>query len=118
MTYQEKSIWASLIATSIVCARFIVTGGQNLVATVTLLVAIQILAQIAVAVGFKREPKDERDRLIDAKAYRTGYLILVIGTIVFMNRSGAITARDLLIELLAAEIGKSAMQLIYYRQGV
>jgi hypothetical protein len=81
-------------------------------------VIIQIVAQIAIAVANRPEPKDERDRLIDAKAYRAGYLLLVTGTILCMNIVVSPTVNALLMALVASEVGKSITQLYYYRRGI
>jgi hypothetical protein len=119
LSYQEKSIWGSLIATLIVCGRYFATGYRaGPIGTVTLLVVIQVVAQIAIALAAKPEPKDERDRLIETRGYRNGYLFLVLGTIVCMNIGVRLTVGALLTALMSAEIGKSITQLFYYRRGV
>jgi heme/copper-type cytochrome/quinol oxidase subunit 4 len=120
LSYQEKSIWGSLIATILVYGRYFASGSHGLVGTIVALVMIQIIFQIVIALADKPQPKDERDRLIEAKAYRIGYLLLVTGTIVCMGygfQSGP-TINALLLALMASEIGKSATQLYYYRRGV
>src|SRR5271170_6767034 len=85
LSYQEKSTWGSLIATLIVYGRYFASGSHGLIGTIIALVVIQIVCQIVIAIVSKPEPKDERDRLINAKAYRTGYFLLVTGVIVCMN---------------------------------
>ena len=119
ITYQEKSIWGQLIATLVVYGRYFISGSPgSLAGTIVLLVIIQIVAQIAIAVANRPEPKDERDRLIDAKAYRAGYLLLVTGTILCMNIVVSPTVNALLMALVASEAGKSITQLYYYRRGI
>jgi hypothetical protein len=119
LSYQEKSIWGSLVATLLVYGRYFASGAHGgLVGTIIVLVVIQIVCQIAIAVADKPQPKDERDRLIDAKAYRTAYLILVTGIILCMNIVAAPTVNAMLLALVAAETVKSVTQLYYYRRGV
>ncbi len=119
LSYQEKSIGASLIATLLVYGRYFASGSNDsLVGTIVLLVVIQIVAQIAIAVAYRPEPKDERDRLIEARAYHVGYLMLVTGAVLCMNIATKPSVNALLMAVVAAEAGKSATQLFYYRRGV
>lgn len=116
LSYQEKSIWGSLIATLLVYGGYFGAGAKgSLIGTVILLVIIQIVCQIAIAIAARPEPKDERDRQIEAKAWRNGYVLLVTGTLVCMLGP---TARWLLLALVVSEIAKSVTQLYYYRRGV
>lgn len=118
MSYQEKSIWGSLVATVVVYGNYFARSGGNLIGTIIALVIIQVVAQIVIAIAAKPEPKDERDRLIDSRAYRNGYLLLVMGTLACMNIGVRPTVNALLMALVASEIGKSITQLYYYRRGV
>jgi len=118
MSYREKSIWGQLIATLIVYGNYFARSGGNLIGMIVVLVMIQIVAQIAIAILAKPEPKDERDRLIDARAYRVGYLLLVTGAVLCMNIVVSPTVNGLLMALVVSEVGKSVTQLYYYRWGV
>jgi hypothetical protein len=118
ITYQEKSIWGSLIATLIVYGHYFASGSHGLIGTIVVLVVIQIVCQSAIALASKPEPTDERDRLIADKACRNGYFVLVTGVIVCMNVGINLGVNALLMALVAAEIGKSITQLYLYRQGV
>ena len=118
LSYQEKSIWASLIATLLVYGRYFASGSQGLVGTIVALTIIQIAAQTALALADRPQQKDERDRLIEAKAYRVGYFLLVTGAILCMNIVSRPPVKALLMAVVAAETGKSLTQLVYYRRGV
>ena len=121
ITYQEKSIWGQLIATLVVYGRYFISGSPgSLAGTIVLLVIIQIVAQIAIAVANRPEPKDERDRLIAAKAYRVAYTILVAGvlTILFISEAITPTANIIFAALVLADVGKSVTRLYYYRRGI
>jgi hypothetical protein len=116
LSYQEKSIWGSMVATLAVYGVYFGSGARGgLIGTIILLIIIQIVCQIAIAVVARPEPKDERDRTIERKAWRNGYVLLVTGTLVCML---APTARSLLLALVVSEVVKSASQLYYYRRGV
>ena len=68
----------------------------------------------------KVEPKDERDRLIEARAYRNGYFVLASGAVwgICLGLTGVPNARILLAVLVAAEVATWATQLYLYRRGV
>src|SRR5579863_8625827 len=105
MSYQEKSIAGSLIAMLIVYgyyfstvlremsqSGFAGTGLGRLILAVIAIIVIQVVYQIVLALGAKPEPKDERDVLIEAKAYRNGYFALGAGAFVVI---GAVIADGL-----------------------
>ena len=118
LSYREKSIWVSLIATLVVYGRYFALGGQgHLIGTIILLVIIQIVCQVVIAIASKPEPMDERDRLIDGRAYKCGYFILVTGMITCMNIGVRAPVSALLLALMGAEAAKSIAQLYYYRRG-
>lgn len=121
ISYQEKSIWGSLIATLLVYGRYYALGARGgLVGTVIALIIIEIICQIVISVANKPEPKDERDRLIAAKAYRVAYTILVAGVLTILLISEAITptANIIFAALVLADVGKSVTRLYYYRRGI
>ncbi len=121
LSYQEKSIWASLIATFLVYGRYFAMGARgSLPATVVALVVIEIVFQIAISVASRPVPKDERDNLIAVKAYRSAYLVLVCGvlTICLISDSVVPTAKTLFLALVVADTVKSVSRLYYYRRGV
>lgn len=116
LSYQEKSTWGSLVATLAVYGVYFGSGARgSLIGTIVLLVIVQIVCQIAIAVVARPEPRDERDRAIESKGWRNGYVLLVTGTLVCML---APTARSLLLALVVSEVAKSASQLYYYRRGL
>ena len=121
LSYQEKSIWGSLIATLIVYGRYYALGARgSLVVTVIALIIIEIVCQGVISVLSRPERKDERDRVIAARAYRVAYTILVAGvlTILFISDFVAPTVKTLFLALVVADAGKSVTRLYYYRRGV
>src|ERR1022692_3399050 len=92
MSYQEKSILGSLAAMLVVYGYYFSAalrdgGGREfgngslgrLIFAVIALVVIQVVYHIALALESHPEPKDERDTLIESKAYRTAYFLLTTG---------------------------------------
>ncbi len=147
MSYQEKSIAGSLVATLLVYGYYFAgvlrkigeptfagTGLGRLILAVIAIIVIQVVYQIALAVESHPEPKDERDILIEAKAYRNGYFALATGAFLVI---GAVIAAELahdtapthivvtpflvvnlvLLFMVIAEVVKLATQLLYYRKG-
>lgn len=76
------------------------------------------LIQVGVYIMLCKEPRDERDRLIESKSYRIGYLLMAVGVVFCMADREINSVRGLLLTLMAAETGKSLTQLISYRRGV
>src|SRR5208337_5468111 len=86
VSYQEKSILGSLLSVAAVYGYYFVSvlrdlgryefvGGVvgRLVVAVIAIVVIEIVYHIVLALESKPEPKDERDILIECKAYRNAY---------------------------------------------
>ena len=139
LSYQEKSIWGSLLALLVVFGSYFVsvdwlrepeapdTKLDRIVGAVALVVLIEIVYHVLIALKSRAEPKDERDVLIAGRAYRNAYLLLTAGSFISIalflglteaQRSGGqpMAAVDLLLAfVIAAEITKFVTQLIYYR---
>ncbi len=85
-----------------------------------LLVGIEVIYHIALAVRSKPEAKDERDRSIEARAYRNAYVALASGVIapIFLPLPPAMAAQMVLLALVVSEVVKSVTQLYSYRSGI
>ena len=147
MSYQEKSILGSLFAFVVVFGYYFTAvlrdlgrpdfdGGTvgRLVFAVIAIVAIEIVYHIVLALESKPEPKDERDVLIECKAYRNAYFLLAGGAfcvIVWVamanpvravgSATGAtnfITVNLVLFFMVMADLTKFLTQLFYYRRGL
>lgn len=147
LSYQEKSIWGSMVATIIVFGWYFATtpvfradgltrSGRlgHMASAVVLLVIIQIVYQVVVALKWRAEKKDERDIQIEGRAFRNAYFLLTTGALAAMPAvvivgefhqpgqtqliSPYLAIDILLLFLVAAEIVKSATQLFYYRRGL
>lgn len=148
LSYQEKSIVGSLLAMLVVYACYFASAfrhlGQSqfdggtlgrLVTTVIAIVVIEIVYHIALALRAKPEPKDERDVLIDCKAYRTAYfamfggMSLVITWLIMAGLAGVaapgripvapfLVVNIILLVLVLTELLHFGAQLFYYRRGL
>ena len=107
----------------------------RLVLAVIAIVVIEIAYHIVLALESKPEPKDERDILIECKAYRNAYFLLatgaflVIGCVIMagLARDAAptriivtpfMTVNLVLFFMVLAELAKFLTQLFYYRRGL
>jgi hypothetical protein len=147
MSYQEKSIAGSLIAMLLVYSyyfagvlhhagepRFATAGLARLIWAVIAIIIIQIVYQVALALGSHPEPKDERDVLIEAKAYRNGYFaygtgaFLVIALVIAAGLASDAAPTHLIVTpflvvnlvllfMVLAEVIKLVTQLLYYHKG-
>ena len=142
MSFQEKSIAASLITTVVVWGYYFSELYEARLADDVTLEAVKVLLFVAVvltvivsvvvhsfiagrhAVGNSNEPeRDERDRLIDQRATNIASYVLVTGVIstvvvaVFSNRLVP-TLNVLLFFFVLSEIVRYALQLVFYRRGL
>ena len=116
LSYQEMSILGSLLAIVVVYGYYFASvlrdasrpefGGGNvarLVFTVVAIVVIEIVYHIVLALESKVEPKDERDILIECKAYRNAYFLLTAGAcwvitgVILANLMGDAPAANILM---------------------
>jgi len=138
MSFQEKQISATLITTLILFGSYFVIAfetlfvegkpdlGANLIllfsGAVVLMIVAQIIMHILFAVLGMSEKPDERDRLIELKATRISYFVLVVGvwvtasTPLFWSSVFLILNVMILAFMLSAVVGQVA-QLVMYRRG-
>lgn len=135
MSFREKTAWISTLSIAAIYALYFWSAfkgdrpGQvhffGLLATVIALVVLQTVSTIVVAIVAPKEaqtPRDEREKLIDLRATRVAYTVLV-GSIACACFFGAFTppivfsANGLLFILVVAEILRSAGQIVQYRRG-
>ena len=80
LSYREKSLYASLLAELIVYGPYFIhhhQQGINVVAgMIAAIIVLQIILQSAIAAFTRNRLTDERDRLIELRGYRAGYLTL------------------------------------------
>jgi hypothetical protein len=80
LSYREKSLYASLAAEIIVYGPYFVLHHENTVNKVAGMIigiiVLQIILQSVIAAVTRNRITDERDRLIELRGYRAGYLTL------------------------------------------
>jgi hypothetical protein len=137
LSYREKSIWGSLATTLAVYGYYFATvfGGAResefngksvarLMSAVFVIVVIEVVYHIVISLTSRVEHKDERDILIEGKAYRNAYFLLaadlfmLMGTAVLINLTPFITINLILFSVVVSEIVKSVTQLFFYRRGI
>jgi hypothetical protein len=81
LSYREKTLYASLAAELVVYGPYFFLQQQNSVNSVagmiTAIIVLQIILQSLIAALTRNRVIDERDRLIELRGYRAGYLTLV-----------------------------------------
>jgi hypothetical protein len=82
LSYREKTLYASLTAELALYITFLVLHGQGTLNQVAGLILMIVVAQIAVhlltAAVNRNRTTDERDRLIELRGYRAGYVTLAL----------------------------------------
>ena len=80
LSYREKSLYASLLAELIVYGPYFIRHHQQPLNTVAGMIAavvvLQIIAQSVIGASTRNRVTDERDRLIELRGYRAGYITL------------------------------------------
>ncbi|HEX6928723.1 MAG TPA: hypothetical protein VF267_05715 [Gammaproteobacteria bacterium] len=94
---------------------------------IALLVAIEVVYHVILAIVLRseaNEPPDERDRLIDMKAVRNGYGVIVTGVVLLgghllmVDVPGLLAAQYLLLVLFIAEAVRYSSQFALYRMSI
>lgn len=138
LSYREKSLYASLVAEVVVYGPYFFLHRQNSVNKVAgMIVAILVLQMVvqSVIAGLARNRvTDERDRLIELRGYRAGYLmigsLMVLGLALlwFHATFGGIRLENPEVGLhflsvffgmlVIADITKTAAQIVSYRRAL
>ena len=136
LSYREKSLYASLVAELIVYGPYFFLHQQNSVNNVAGMIVgiivLQIVLQSAIAIFTRSRTTDERDRLIELRGYRSGYLtlaslmVLGLGMLWFHATVGNLRLDNRMMGLhflsvffgmlIIADITKTATQIVAYRR--
>lgn len=148
LSFREKSAWITLLVLLFVylpyfsrVSRFAQRAELSLPTVVGLFIpalilqiALMVIAHIAISVGARDPGRDERDRAIEAKAFRNGYFVFSTAiccaamwmlTFSTLQKAGEQTAwlsiggisQVLLLCLVLAEVTKYGTHVICYRRG-
>ena len=138
LSYREKSLYASLVAELLVYGPYFFLHRQNSVNKVAgmiiAIIVLQIILQSVIAALTRNRVTDERDRLIELRGYRAGYLtlasLMVVGLGLLWLHT---TVGDLQVDrrvmglhflsvffgmLVIADITKTAAQIAAYRRAL
>ena len=138
LSYREKSLYASLGAEVVVYGSYFLLRKQNLVnevaGMITSIIVLQIVLQSVIAALTRNRVIDERDRLIELRGYRAGYLALVsfmvlgLGMLWFHAAVGDLHMDSRMMGLhflsvffgmvVIADITKTVTQILDYRRAV
>ena len=150
MTFQEKSIAGSLLFIAVLFSYYFsevyqvvsADSAEGLIrlpfiaiGVVVALIVLEAVYHAVIAVHRKPEDPDERDALIEARASRIGYFVLLAANIfvvghLMLNGIFEFAGRDdvlgtpimaanfVLFSIIIAEIARFAAQLVFYRRGV
>jgi hypothetical protein len=138
MSFREKSAWISFVLIAVafgiyfsrVVQVFATGRGRGGVpglffSLVVALVVLEVALHVAIAIQSPREartPKDERERLIDMKATRIAFPVLLVGAFaaigtVHLDVGRGVMADAMLFAIVLAELTRFGAQIVYHRRG-
>jgi hypothetical protein len=138
MSFREKSAWISFVLIAAVfgiyfskIVQVLVTGrgrggtARLFLALVAALIVLEIALHVAIAIQSPREartPKDERERLIDMKATRIAFPVLLVGAFsaigtLHLDVGRSVMADAVLFAIVLAELTRFGAQIVYHRRG-
>lgn len=138
LSYREKTLYASLGAELVVYGSYFLLHKQNSVnevaGMITAIIVLQIVLQLVIAALTRNRVIDERDRLIELRGYRAGYLALVsfmviglgmlwlhtaVGDLRMDNRMMGLHFLSVFFGMVViADITKTATQIVAYRKAL
>jgi hypothetical protein len=138
LSYRERSLYASLAAELLVYGPYFLFHHQNSVnkvaGMIAGIIALQILLQAIIAAFTRNRMTDERDRLIELRGYRAGYvtiaslMILGLAMLWFHSAAGHFPMNNgwaglhflsvFFGMLVIADITKTATQIVSYRRAL
>jgi hypothetical protein len=138
LSYREKTLYASLAAEIVVYGPYFFLHQQNSVNNVAgmivSIIVLQIILQSVIAAVTRNRVTDERDRLIELRGYRAGYLALVslmvigLGMLWFHAAVGHLQLDSRMVGLhflnvffgmvVISDITKTVTQIVAYRRAL
>ncbi len=136
ISFREKSAWVSFVLIFVVLALYLWTlAGEHLgfgtpdpfhafLGLVVMLVVGEIVMHVLLAVRDPRgarTPKDERERLIELKATRIAFYVLLVTAFssigwMHVSRSAWVLGNSVFVSVVVAELVKYGSQIVYFRQ--
>ena len=138
LSYREKSLYASLVAELVVYGPYFFLHHENTVnkvaGMIVSIIVLQIVLQSIIAALTRNRVTDERDRLIELRGYRAGYLVLAslmliglgmlwihatVGNMQLESRMVGLHFLNVFFGMLVlADITKTAAQIVAYRKAL
>jgi len=138
LSYREKTLYASLVAEILVYGPYFFLHQQNSVNKVAgmiiAIIVLQVVLQLIIAAFTRNRVTDERDRLIELRGYRAGYLVIAtlmvvglamlwfhatMGQIHIDNPKVGLHFLSVFFGMLViADITKTATQIVAYRRSL
>lgn len=138
LSYREKSLYASLIAELIVYGPYLFLHQQNSInkvaGVIVAIIIIQVAVQLIIALFSRNRVTDERDRLIELRGYRAGYItiatlmVLGLGMLWFHAAHLHMNIEEHMVGLhflnvffgmlIISDITKTATQIVSYRRAL
>jgi hypothetical protein len=92
LSYQEKLVWGQFLPMVLLYGYYFArvaegrhgVAASSLVGVLVWIAVIQVICSILVAALAQREPRDERDRLIEYKAFKLAYLSAIFAVFFVM----------------------------------
>jgi hypothetical protein len=137
MSFREKSAWISFVTILAVFIPFFwnsyrqyqgAISGRDAVGTAFTLLAtfvvLEILLHVALAIRAPKEarsPRDERERLIDLRATRVGFYVLLVGALasvgmVHLTSRAWVIQQVVLLAIVLAELVRFGGQIVLFRR--
>jgi archaellum biogenesis protein FlaJ (TadC family) len=137
MSFREKSAWISFVTILLVFIPFFwnsyrqwqgaVTGHEGVSTAFGLLLAfvvLEIVLHVIVAIRAPKEaqsPRDEREQLIDLRATRVAFYVLLVGAfaavgMVHLTRSAWAIQQIVLLAIVLAELVRFGGQILLFRR--
>ncbi len=136
-SFHEKSIWISLATISLIFGYYfvrvfkmvsqdqinVVESIVLLISVIVMVIVVEVVFHIILALRARPQIQDERDRLIELKATRNAYFVLVFGIFLPIACIAAsvrpfIVAHVIMFVFVLSEIAQFLSQLFYYRRGI
>ena len=137
MSFREKSAWISFVSIALVVFTYfanvvVVPAGRRsgdsfhvFLVLLVALVVLEVVLHVAIArqsPRAARTPKDERERLIDMKATRLAFPVLLVGAFAAMGTMHLdagrwVMAHVMLFGVVLAELTRFGAQIVYHRRG-
>jgi hypothetical protein len=138
LSYREKTLYASLVAEILIYGPYFFLHRQNSVNQVAgmiiAIIVLQVILQLIIAAFTRNRVTDERDRLIELRGYRAGYLMVAslmvigLGMLWFHTAVGQLHLDNPKIGLhflsvffgmlVIADITKTVTQIVAYRRAL